>query len=111
MVLPGEEILRRETGPPLAKLTSTVQSFWSHLRSMGGDWMWKYVVDEKIDVMWKYQDYRMCLRGTSSRPSMWPHLSAFESCATSDAGLSSQIRHAMSNIMAKLSCKTENKNI
>jgi len=52
MVLPGEQILRRETGPPLAKSTSTVQSFWSHLRSMGGEWMWKYVVDEKIDVMW-----------------------------------------------------------
>ncbi len=52
MVLPGEQILRREIGPPLAISTSTVQSFWSHLCLMGGEWMWEYVVKENIDVGW-----------------------------------------------------------
>ena len=38
-------------------------------------------------VMLRYQAYRMCSRGTSSRPSILPPLSAFESCARLDVGL------------------------
>ena len=52
MVLPGDQILRREIGPPLAILTSTEQSFWCHLCSMGGEWMWEHVVEGDSDVGW-----------------------------------------------------------
>ena len=52
MVLPGDQILHREIGPPLAISTPTEQSFWSHLCSMGGEWMWEHVVEGGIDVGW-----------------------------------------------------------
>jgi hypothetical protein len=52
LVLPGEQILRREIGPPLASLSVTKESFWVHLRSMGGDWMWEHIVEGDVDVGW-----------------------------------------------------------
>jgi len=52
MVLPGDQILRREIGPPLASSSLAEQSFWSHLRSMGGEWMWEHIVEGDIDVGW-----------------------------------------------------------
>ena len=36
------QVLRREIGPPLAKLNPETPSFWSHLRSLGGGWMWEH---------------------------------------------------------------------
>ena len=52
MVLPGEQILRREIGPPLASSSLIKESFWVHLRSMGGEWMWEHIVEGDIDVGW-----------------------------------------------------------
>ena len=52
MVLPGDQILRREIGPPLTSLSSVKQSFWSHLQSMGGEWMWEHIVEGDINVGW-----------------------------------------------------------
>jgi len=50
--LPGDQILRREIGPPLASSSSVTQSFWTHLRSMGGEWMWEHIVEGDIEVGW-----------------------------------------------------------
>ncbi len=52
LVLPGEQILQREIGPPLASLSSTKESFWVHLRSMGGEWMWEHIVEGDTNVGW-----------------------------------------------------------
>jgi len=52
LVLPGNQILRREIGPPLAPPRPYTSSFWTHLRSMGGEWMWEHIVEGDIDVDW-----------------------------------------------------------
>jgi hypothetical protein len=52
MMLPGDQILCREIGPPLASSSSVKQSFWSHLCSMGGEWMWEHIVEGNINVGW-----------------------------------------------------------
>jgi hypothetical protein len=52
LVLPGDQILRREIGPPLAPPRPYTSSFWTHLRSMGGEWMWEHIVEGDIDVDW-----------------------------------------------------------
>ena len=41
LILPGDQILCREIGPPLAIDCSECNSFWSHLCSIGGEWMWE----------------------------------------------------------------------
>ena len=52
LVLPGNQILRREIGPPLAVPCPDTSSFWTHLRLMGGEWMWEHIVKGNIDVDW-----------------------------------------------------------
>ena len=52
LTLPGYQILRREIGPPLASSSLVTQSFWTYLRSMGGEWMWEHIVEGDIKVGW-----------------------------------------------------------
>ena len=50
LVLSGRQVLRREIGPPLARLNPETPPFWSYLRSLGGEWMWEHLVEGEIDV-------------------------------------------------------------
>ena len=52
LILPGNQILRQEIGPPLAAPHPDTSSFWTHLRLMGGKWMWEHIVKGNIDVDW-----------------------------------------------------------
>jgi hypothetical protein len=52
LTLPGDQILHREIEPPLASFSSVTQSFWTHLRSMGGEWMWEHIFEGEIEVGW-----------------------------------------------------------
>ncbi len=52
LVLPGDQILCREIGPPLAAPLTDTSSFWTHLCSMGGEWMWEHIVKGDINVNW-----------------------------------------------------------
>jgi hypothetical protein len=42
----------RETGMGLAPVQATKGMFWEHLRSLGGTWMWEYIKEGKIDMVW-----------------------------------------------------------
>ena len=52
LTLPGDQILCREIGPPLASSSSVTQPFWTHLCLMGGEWMWEHIVEGDIEVGW-----------------------------------------------------------
>ncbi len=53
-VLPsaGGTIIRRSIGPPLATLPTQLVSFWDHLQSLGGEWMWDNLQGGESDVAW-----------------------------------------------------------
>jgi len=52
LVLPGDNILHRKIGPPLVTAHSKCSSFWTHLRWIGGEWLWEHVVEGDTDVEW-----------------------------------------------------------
>jgi hypothetical protein len=52
LVLPGDQILCREIGAPLAAPRPDTSSFWTHLRWMGGKCMWEHIVEGGINVDW-----------------------------------------------------------
>jgi hypothetical protein len=35
-----------------APVQATEGTFWEHLRSLGGTWMWEYIKEDKIDTVW-----------------------------------------------------------
>jgi hypothetical protein len=41
-----------EMGTGLAPVQATEDRFWEHLRSLGGTWMWEYIKEGKIDMVW-----------------------------------------------------------
>ncbi len=43
---------RRETGMGLAPVQATEGTFWEHLRSLGGTWMWEYIKEGEINMVW-----------------------------------------------------------
>jgi hypothetical protein len=39
----ADSVIKLSSGPPLASPSDDTSSFWVHLKSMGGDWMWDHV--------------------------------------------------------------------
>ncbi len=39
-------------GTGLAPVQATEGTFWDHLRSLGGTWMWEYIKEGEIDTLW-----------------------------------------------------------
>ncbi len=42
----------REMGMGLVPVQATEGTFWEHLRSLGGTWMWEYIKEGEIDTLW-----------------------------------------------------------
>jgi hypothetical protein len=42
----------RETATGLVSVQATEGTFWEHLRSLGGTWMWEYMKEGEIDTLW-----------------------------------------------------------
>ncbi len=45
-------IHRRSIGPPLAKTAIGTKTFWTYLKSLGGEWMWDNIQGGKMGVEW-----------------------------------------------------------
>ncbi len=45
-------IHRRSIGPPLAKTAIGTATFWTYLKSFGGEWMWDNIQGGKMGVEW-----------------------------------------------------------
>jgi hypothetical protein len=42
----------RSIGPPLAKTAIGTKTFWTYLKSLGGEWMWENIQGIKMGVEW-----------------------------------------------------------
>jgi hypothetical protein len=45
-------IHRRSIGPPLAKTVIGTETFWTYLKSLGGEWKWDNIQGGKMGVEW-----------------------------------------------------------
>jgi hypothetical protein len=54
-VLPsaGGMVIKRSIGPPLITLTTQPVTFWDHLRSLRGEWMWDNVQGGESDILYR----------------------------------------------------------
>jgi hypothetical protein len=53
VILTGDvTIHRRSIGLPLAKTAIGTKTFWTYLKSLGGEWMWDNIQEGKIGVEW-----------------------------------------------------------
>jgi hypothetical protein len=45
-------VQRQEMGPQLTLQREARGTFWEHLQSLGGKWMWEYIKEGEMDVPW-----------------------------------------------------------